>query len=254
MGGFEFSWMGLNQHVETIGIGVRPPIDIRAERVEIQELYNRLSEEFPKLFESLVQSPQEFRIQKAIPIPGKGRIEITTFTITPGGPVFTFPRILPDFDEDFVWTKDLNADVIKCLGILRRHLPTLKFVRIGKVRELVFGSEANNSNDIIRERFGKSIPPDSTELTIGWNEADSDYNRKILISAVRRHNLVVQNAGGSGTGRLEPTDEFGIKVVLDINNRRLDKHLEGDELQIILHHADTWYKENLLDRLNGGGQ
>lgn len=251
---FEFTLMSLEQHVETIGVDVRPPIDIGGERLEIQDFYNRVSDVFPRLFESLVQSPQEFRIQKAIPIPGKGRIEITTFTITPRGPVFTFPRILPGFDEDFVWMKDLNADVIKCLGLLRERLPTLKFVRIGKIRELVFGVQGVNSDDLLRQRFTKNMPPDSTQMTVAWNEADARYNRKILINAVREHSLVVQNAGGVGTGRLDPTGEFGIKVVLDINNRRLAKHLEPDELQIILHHADTWYKENLLDRLNGGGQ
>lgn len=254
MARFEFTFMSLDHHVETIGVDVRPPIDIRGERVEIQEFYNRVSEDFPKLFESLVQGPQEFRIQKGIPIPGKGRVEITTFTITPRGPVFTFPRILPAFHEDFVWTKDLNDDVIKCLGTLRKHLPTLKFVRIGKVRELVFGSQDMNSNDVIRERFGKGVPSNSSGLTIGWNEADTQYNHKVLINAVQKHNVVVQNAGGIGAGRVEPSDEFGIKVVLDINNSRLDRHLEADELQIILHHADTWYNENLLDRLNGGGQ
>jgi hypothetical protein len=245
--------MALDHHVETIGIDVRPPIEIRTERLKIQDFYNRVSEDFPKLFESLVQGPQEFRIQKTIPIPGKGQVDIATFTITPRGPVFVLPRILPNFDEDFVWAADLNADVIKCLGLLREFLPTLKVLRIGKVRELVFGTGGDDSDAIIRERFGEAIPRNSEGLTVGWNEADEQYNRKVVLNAVRKHSVVIRSAGRIGTEHPEPKDEFGIKAVLDINNRRLDKHLEADELKIILDHADSWYEDRFLDRLNGDG-
>lgn len=54
MTGFRFTREAINQHVETIGIDVRPPIEVKADRLKIQDFYNRVSDGYPKLFESLV--------------------------------------------------------------------------------------------------------------------------------------------------------------------------------------------------------
>ncbi len=250
---FEFSLMALDEHVENIGVDVRPPIDIRADRLKIQDYYNQVSDALPHLFESLVQGPAEFRIQKTLPVVGKGRLDITTFTLTPRGPVFTFPRIIPDVGEDFLWSKDLTADVLQSLARLQQFFPMLRFVRIGKVRTLVFSCGKEDSNKILRERFARNLPPGSVGLSVGWNQSDEQYNRKIQVNSVRKGTLTTGKAEVMGQQQIEPTGEYGIRVTVDVNNLHLDKALEQEELRSILNYADRFFHDDLINVLNGRG-
>jgi hypothetical protein len=251
MQAFEFDATRVDQHIESIGVDMRPPIDVKADRAKVQEFYNRVSERYPKLFESLVQSPTQYQIKKQLPIPGQGTAEITTFTLTPRGPVFSFPKTLPGVYDEFAWSDDLNGVVIRCLAILQSHFPLTSYIRIGKVRDLIFDCGTENGDALIRERFCHGVPEGASGVEIGWNQADERYNCKVFISALRKERLRERTNGALPQHEGEPAQEYGIRVKLDVNNVRMDRKLEPEDLQIILQHADGVYSRNLYTLLRG---
>ena len=252
MAQFEFTRARIDQHTIGIGVDVRPPIELALDTLRIQEFYNQVSEQFPNLFADLSKSKTKFQINKEIPIPGKGHISIPTFTLTPRGPVFNFPISLPGSLDDHEWSKTLNEDVIACLDTFHRHLPGTQFFRIGKVRNLVFHCDGTDGNEIFRERFCPHAPQGSQELAVGWNDPDELYNRKLTTKAVEKRRLVQKDVGGTIQPTMVPQGEHGIEVNFDVNNRRLDKALDGDQMNIILNHADELYGDYLYGLLNEG--
>jgi len=252
MSEYLFSFDKLDQHVEKVGVDVRPQIDIKGDAMHIRDFYGEISERFPKLFEVLVHSPTEFQIKKPLVIPGKGKIEVPTFVITPMGPVFTFPRKLPMFESGFAWAEDqpggINGVVVECMEILFGKYVKLRHrLRIGKVRELIFATKGVDSNGLIRERFAPGIPNGAGDIGIRWNDHASkpQYNCKIDIAAVAK-----QVIGQPGMPAPVTQPEFGVQVNLDVNNRDMGKPLESEDMKIILDYADTVFETQLLTMLN----
>jgi hypothetical protein len=243
---FSFTRERIDQHVEQFGVTVRPAIEVHTERQRIQEFYNTASERYPDMFESLLQSPKEFQIKKTVPIAGsRGSLEFPTFVITPRGPVFVFTRALAGLDDEFVWPTDLNRRVIECLELLHGYLPTIKIIRIGKIRELMYDCGMLNSSKIIRDRFASNVRQEATDITIGWNESDDAYNRKFRISSVPAEAVVFQDVGPVPVpGGARPRG-FAINVSLDVNNRSLDKTIPTSECEAILAHADEVFETRL---------
>lgn len=251
MPAFEFTPMRIDQQTIRIGVDVRPPIELALDTLRIQEFYNQVSKQFPKLFAELSQSKTKFQINKEIPIPGKGQITVSTFTLTQRGPVFNFPITLPGLLEDHEWSKTLNEDVIKCLETFHRHLPGTNFFRIGKVRNLVFHCEGSDGREVFRERFCTHAPDEVVDLTVGWNHPDERYNRKLTAQTIQKGQVVQRDVGGTVQPVLVPHGEHGINVTFDVNNRTLDNPLDGEAMKIILDHADELCKGYLYELLNG---
>jgi len=249
---FEFTPARIDQHTIGIGVDVRPPIELALDRLRIQEFYNQVSEQFPKLFADLSQSKDKFQISKDIPVLGKGKITVPTFTLTQRGPVFNFPITLPGFLEDHEWSKTLNEDVIKCLETFHRHLPGTQFFRIGKVRNLVFHCEGADGSEVFSKRFCPHAPKGSEELMVGWNDPDEQYNRKLTANTIQKGQVVQRDVGGTIQPVLVPQGEHGINVTFDVNNRRLDEPLDGGQMKITLDHADELYNEYFYGILNEG--
>ena len=251
MADFEFDKKRIDQETIGIGVHVQPPIELALDVLRIQEFYNQVSDQFPNLFAELSQSKTEFRINKKIPIPGKGEVSVTTFTLTQRGPVFNFPITLPGLLDAHEWSKTLNEDVIKCLETFHRHMPGTKFFRIGKVRKLVFQCEGIDGNEFFRKRFCRHAPESSKELTVGWNDPDDDFNRKLAAKVVEKKQVVYQEVGGEFQQVVIPKGEYGIEVVFDVNNRALDEPLDGERMKSILDHADELYRDYFYDILKG---
>ena len=250
MPGFTFSRERIDQHVEKCGIDVRPAIEIQLERQRIQEFYNVVSERFPDMFESLLQSPKQFQIKKQLPITAqKGNIEVTTFVLTPRGPVFIFSRKIAGLDDEFSWTSDVNGRVVECLEILRGFFPGVNFIRVGKIHELIYGCGDENSAEIVRARFTPNIASEATEVGIAWNEPDEEFNRKFQIAAVEGRSVTMANVGGVPVQQVAPARIFGIKVNLDVNNASVGQHLDSERIKAILDHADEVFRNRLPEVL-----
>ncbi len=249
---YEFTQTKIDSHIETFGIGPAAPIAPKDDRIHLQEFYNRASERFPELFETLAQGHRQFEIRKQISIPGKGNITATTFAIANGSPVFNVPHKLPVADDVFHWPNELSDSIRSCVRMLTQCLPTLKCMRVGKRREIVFVSNEEDPNAILKNRFAPNCPPEATDLLLRWNDADARYNRVIELQAVQKRTQVVQNVGGAPYARHEPTGERGIKLVLDVHNRIVAKPLDDDQIKIIWDSADDYYSARLLTILNGG--
>ena len=61
---FSFGPNHIDDHMEKVGVDVRPVIECKMERTKLFEFGNRLVDQYPGLFESLVQSPNDFQIRK----------------------------------------------------------------------------------------------------------------------------------------------------------------------------------------------
>jgi hypothetical protein len=252
MADFQFTSSRIDQETISIGLDVRPPIELALDALRIQQFYNDISERFPNLFADLNQGKTKFQISKDIPIPGKGQISVFTFTLTQRGPVFNFPITLPGVIEDHRWSETLSEDVIKCLHTFHRHLPGTQFFRIGKVRNLVFQCADADAREMFRKRFCPQAPDGSENLEVGWNDPDDRYNRKLTVKTIQKTQMVQRDVGGSLEPVMVPQGEHGINVIFDVNNRGLDKPLDDDQMQIILDHADELYNNYFYDLLSQG--
>lgn len=248
---YEFTEQKIDQHVEAVHVRVQPPIDAKADRIHLQEFYNRVSERQPRLFDSLAQQPGSFEIRKLLPIPGKGQMEVATFLLTPQGPVLSFPRRLPFLDDEVRWSDNLMDDIMTCLETLTECHGTWKILRIEKRREVIFATQARDSSSIIHKRFARGLPEDAQDVVVRWADNDDKYVRKISLTAMRRRDVVFQNVAGIHIQRQEPPAEYGIKVVVQVANRQAGRPLVRDDQRIILKHADEYYNETLLGILRG---
>ena len=249
----EFSDQSIDHHVEAIRVFVQPLIDAQQDRIHLQEFFNRVSESQPDLFDSLVQQPGRFQIKKQVVIRGKGKADVTTFSLTPQGPELGFPHKLPFTDDELPWPRDLTERIITCLQTLQGVHPSWKFVQVTKRRQVVFATGEVDSSNILRQRFAGGVPERAVDVGVGWADDDERYIHRITLNAKRRKSVVLQEVGGVQYQREEPTKEYGVEVVLEVANRRTAQPLDADALKIIFDHADTYYRTNVLSTLRGGG-
>lgn len=252
MADFQFSDGSIDHFVEKIGIDVRPAFEVTADRIRIQDFYNRVSTAFPHLFETLTQGPGSIEFGKKVTIPGKGIIGVTTFSVTARGVAFSFPRRLPELGEEWPWPDNLNPQIIECIEMLKSQIPGTKFVKVGKIRELVFATQEVDSSGIVADRFCSNVPPGISELGVKWNQGDDRYNRLISIQAVHAQSVVVQQASPMSQPLIQPTGHFGVAVSLDINNKDMEQDCDSRRQLEILDDADRWYHSELIQLLNRG--
>lgn len=94
MARFKFSMAAVDHWVEQVGIDVRPVVEVRVDRVKLEEFATWLTEQWPGLYENVVRGPDQFQVTKKFIFPGKGEVEHPTFTLTNRGVSFVFPRKL----------------------------------------------------------------------------------------------------------------------------------------------------------------
>ena len=64
----------------------------------------------------------------------------------------------------------------------------------------------------------------------------------------------VRDVSGLRVRAEAPEREYGIHVTLDVNNRKMDRALEEEDLKVILDYADGVFAEELMPTLNGESQ
>jgi hypothetical protein len=205
-----------------------------------------LTDKYPHLFESLVQSPTDFHIEKKFIFPGKGEANCSTLVIAQRGPVFIFPIRLSILGEETdLQSSDIQDVVIEGLNIFRKTFPTKHLLRVGLVNEYIFDTGMADSTKIVAGRFTKVPVPPNGEIMLRVNRPDDDFNRRIEIEAVKKVERMPEIPGQQNI------KSYGVKVIVDFNNRNMSQDLEKNVIRNILSEAERYNKEELFTFLNG---
>ena len=240
---FNFSRAKIDEHTEKVGTDIRPVIECKLDRVKLFDLGQKLVDKYPNLFESLVQSPTEFRIQKKFIFPGKGEAELITLAITPRGVCFVFPRRSSVFEEEIL-QNDIQDVSLDGLRIFRETFPGRIICRVGLVNEYIFDTGPVESMKLVCSRFTKVSIPSNGEIILNINLPDDDYNRKILLQPVQKLEKVPE------IPEKAQVQSYGVKVVVDFNNRDMSQDLDDTRILGILHKARRYNETELYNFLN----
>lgn len=246
---FKFSQSKIDEHTEKVGVDIRPVIECKLDRVKLFDIGQKLVDKYPNLFESLVQSPTDFHIKKKFIFPGKGEADLLTLAITPRGVVFIFPRRSSVFEEDII-QNDMQDVTLDGLKIFRETFPGRIICRVGLVNEYIFNTGPVDSIELVCTRFTRLAVPPNGEILMKVNRPDDDHNRKIELEPVRKIESVPEMPGR------QQVQSYGVKVVVDFNNRDMNQNLDDNEILGILHKARQYNEKELYDFLNGsdGGE
>ena len=241
---FSFGPNHIDDHMEKVGVDVRPVIECKMERTKLFEFGNRLVDQYPGLFESLVQSPNDFQIRKKFIFPGKGETDMTTLAVTVRGPLFIFPRKVSVFDEET--NVEPSEEIVKHgLRLFREIFPLKKIVRVGHVNEYIFSTDVTESTQLVAERFTKIKVGVGGELSLRVNRPVDDYNRIVQLEPVAKLKTSMHSPyEGEVKG-------YGVKVNVDFNNRDMTQELDESRILHILHDSWQFNKDQLYAFLNG---
>jgi len=243
MRGFEFAPSHIEDHVEKIGLDVRPVIEYKLENVKFFAFANDLVEKLPQLFESSVQSPTDFNIRKKFIFPGKGEGDLVTLAVSGRGIVFILPRKISLFEEETNLGR--SEDIIStCLRFFRKHFGQKKIIRVGQVNEYIFNVGQEESVKLLAERFTKINVPPNGELRIRINRPDDDYNRIIQMEPVQKRERAPEIQGA------EHIAAYGVKVTVDFNNRDVSQPLKEERIQAIIYASRQFNNKELYEFLN----
>lgn len=243
---FKFSSSKIDDHTEKVGVDIRPVIECKLEQTKFFDFGRKLVDKHPNLFESLVQSPTDFHIRKKFIFPGKGEADLSTLGITQKGLVFIFPRRVGILEEE----TELNTVgdvVLGCLKIFRGVFPEKKVFRVGLVNEYIFNTGLLEGTRLISERFTKLHVPPEGEITIVINRPTDDYNKRIHLEAVRRIEAIPEMPGRA------QTKNYGVRVIVDINNRDMSQDMNEGNILAVLHEAQQYNDKELYEFLNSLG-
>ncbi|MBN2210910.1 MAG: hypothetical protein JW709_05890 [Sedimentisphaerales bacterium] len=243
---FCFTKVRVEHWEEKVGFDVRPVIEMKLDRPHLMEFGNLLTDKYPNLYESLVQSPNEFLAKKRFVFPGKGEAELLTLAIPPRGPVFIFPHILCQINEelDLPPTEEIVLDCVKIFQDSFKK--TRKVARIGLINEYIFSTGGENSTTAICKHFTKLNVPSHGEVFLKFNQPCEKYNRLISIEPLTKTRI-------APIGTIQDEAQvagYGIKVTVDFNNRNIDKDLSRDDFLVLLHDAKKFNDGELYNLLN----
>jgi len=240
---FKFSVNRIDDHVERIGVDVRPILEIKLEKTKLFDFANKLIEEYPMLFESTVLSKNEFSMRKKFIFPGKGELDVVTLGVTERGLVLILPRKVAALEEetDLGDTCQIVPGVLK---LFREYFPHKHIIRVGQVHEYVFDLGSVDGVRFLAKQFTKINMPANGELKIRVNRPTDDYNRIIEMQPVRKVKRMPE---------IPDTQQVlghGLKVSVDFNNRDMSTNLQNSNIMSILYESIEFNKKGLYEFLN----
>lgn len=234
----------IDDHVEKIGVIVRPAIELKLEEQHLFRFYQDLVEKLPKLFESLIKTPVDLQIRKKLIFPGKGEVDAITLGITQQGPVFMVPRKVSVFDDETSFG-DIIDIALTCIDIFKKNFPHKSIRRVGHINEYIFNLGTENSVLFLAKRFTRLNIPPNGEIEIRVNSPTDDHNRIIQL----RH--AVKTSIRPNIQEIEDVKAYGLRVVVDFNNRDMSKELDDDDIRAIIQSSIQYNEKELLSFLNG---
>jgi len=249
MEAYEFSHTKIDEHIQKVGVDIVPSFEIKLDSVKLNDVGTKLRDKYPQFFESLVQSPSQFRIMKKYYFSGKSKLEVATLTTNPRGIVFTFPKLIAAIGEE-IEVKNIADTVVDCLSELKQSFPQKKIVRIGLVNEYIFSTKDINACGILCDRFLKLPIPSGSDVQLRINLRTDEYNRVIEMKPVQKVQPVPEISG-----RMQNVG-YGLRVKVDFNNIEVNKDLDDTSIFRTIHDAQRYNENNLYEFLNGktGGE
>ena len=241
MSQFRFTQAAIEEHLVEVGADIRPAIEARAERQKLGDFGLWLNDTWPALFENVDQGPAAFCVTRKFACPGKGEVEMPTFTLTPRGPVFTFPYKLRVLGGEEIELPECKDVVIRATDQFKRLWGQCKQVRLGKVTTYSFDTSPESPVAVVAERFTR-LAGSFTEIHLRFNRPSDDFNRVVYLDA----------ADLPAEGDQEPPRI--IRVGVDVNNRDMEEDLSKDKKLRILHEADAYCQDDLFSLLNGDAE
>lgn len=247
MAEFSLSLDDLCYHQVTFGMDVYPPVVYSEERTRLNIFYERAGEEWGHLFDRLTAGDEVFRIAKAFrkraAVEGPA-ITLETFVLTQRGPVFVFPFILPDPVGATGLEETHRDDFTQVRRAFESALPGRFFMRVGLIRELVFSTGQARCSDLVTDvvSFGNAqFSRGEVKLTF----KDEQHNHTIAVSPVTLNRTTHLPVGT----RVEERAGYGVRVILDVNNRDVRKPLSESDIDGVLDRAASLWPKSLLDFL-----
>jgi len=240
---FKFSVNRIDDHVEKIGVDVRPILEIKLEKTKLFDFANELIEKYPMLFESTVLSKNEFSMRKKFIFPGKGDLDVVTLGVTERGFVLILPRKVAALEEETNLgdTCEIVPDVLK---LFRRYFPQKHIIRVGQVQEYVFDLGDVDGVKFLAKQFTKIKMPANGELKIRVNRPTDDYNRAIEMQPVQKVKRMPEMPDR------QQVLGHGLKVNVDFNNRDMSTNLQNNDIRSILYESIAFNKKGLYEFLN----
>jgi len=247
MAAFELQFSQVDDHTQQFGTDIRPVLQVADEKDSLHRFFGWASDRYPSLFETAEMSRTQFSIKKLFIFPGKGQIELRTFTMTSRGPVFIFPHKVVAVQEELEWPNppEIFQD---CLDEFRKRFPVHMPVKVGVVHERVFNTGDVNSTDLLASCVPRFRHATLANLTLKLGFVREGKNVKVDMESVRAMEL--RPSGSNGVARPSPGD-FGLRVRTDVNNAEFCP-LDGDAVAGIVRYAAKFDEGELLELLNGG--
>ncbi len=249
MAGLSLTTEDVVGHVVKLGMDIYPPIQIPTQRTKLNIFYEEVRSRHPALFEKLVISDTEFVISKEFrsPTQADARATVQTFALTPRGPVFIFPLMLPAP----IGATGLGQNYLVSFDELRKAffvaIPGLDCLRLGLIRELIFSTGQTTGHSLIgRQSSFAGATLVGSEITRVYR--DAKFNHKLSIATVEMSRQTKLITGQT----IQAPAGFGITVALDVNNHVLRPLGEADMTEVI-ERANSLWPEELLGYLGGEG-
>lgn len=233
-----------HQHVLKFGVDIYPPIEIASDRTRLNLFFEEVRAQIPDYCDEVRASDTEFRISKSFRRQNLTHptAKIDTFVLTPRGPVFIFPVLLPligPVQDD----EQIRSGFRKAYGVFNSALPGHKSLRLGVVREVVFHTGKTSFLDRItgRSTFGNSELKRAGLITL---YRDDSCNIRISLDVGD-----VQKSMQLPGGKVVTEDAgFAVTVALDVNNIEF-KPLDDVEFDQIITKALELWPDQMLEYL-----
>lgn len=238
----------LQQNILKYGLDIFPPLDVGNEMTRTHDLFRTLREQWPDFYQELNFRPEsgKFKVLASFKLKGGKSVTFPTLTLTKRGPVFAFPRRLPDPLGEYAFEGDYDEVFLSSLAILRKEFPGTSVLRMGVVREAVFSTGKSNAVPYLADRFGTFQGTKSMGGGVVLSFRDDLCNVRIKLDTIEiRQEHKVSKSG------LVLSDEtnYGFQVSLDVNNIEM-RPQEMHEIETTIERAHSFWPKGLLEFIN----
>ena len=237
----------LLHHVVKFGIDVYPPIEIESERTRLNMFYEEARNRWGDLFEKLVASDTEFKISKEFSQrPGKPpSIPVETLVLTPRGPVFVLPVLLPPPVGATGFEKKVLELFHGVRGLFFAALAQKReLLRVGMLRELVFDTGQTQCQRLVtaQDSFcGAQLVGGKRVMVF----RDDKCNLRVELEPLEITKTIQLPVGAN----VQQHAGYGVRVVLDVNNVEF-RPLRDTDINDVLERASNIWPDELLGYIN----